>query len=71
MNKEFWEELISYFLWYDTGHIENDESNNYSIVVCVYYYRGNISTEPFPNNDKGIFTEPLPSNYRGIHIQTD
>jgi hypothetical protein len=35
-NKKFWEELIPYFLWYDTGHIENDASNNSSIVACVF-----------------------------------
>jgi hypothetical protein len=27
-NKKFWEELIASFPWYDTGHIENDASNN-------------------------------------------
>jgi hypothetical protein len=35
-NKEFWEELIAYFPWYDTGHIENDSSNNSVIVACVF-----------------------------------
>jgi hypothetical protein len=29
--KKFWEELITYFPWYHTGHIENDASNNSSI----------------------------------------
>jgi hypothetical protein len=33
---EFWEELIAYFPWYDTGHIENDASNNSSVVMCVF-----------------------------------
>jgi hypothetical protein len=33
--KKFWEELIAYFPWYYTGHIENDASNNSSIVPCV------------------------------------
>jgi hypothetical protein len=36
MNKKFWEELIAYFPWYDTGHIENNASNNSSIVACVF-----------------------------------
>jgi hypothetical protein len=31
----FWEELIAYFPWY-MGHIENDASNNSSIVACVF-----------------------------------
>jgi hypothetical protein len=35
-NKKFWEELIAYFPWYDTGHIENDASNNSSVVACVF-----------------------------------
>jgi hypothetical protein len=35
-NKNFWEELIAYFPWYDTGHIENGASNNSSIVACVF-----------------------------------
>jgi hypothetical protein len=40
--------------------------------VCIRY-RGNISTEPLPSNDKGNFTEPLPSNDWGdtqTHTQT-
>jgi hypothetical protein len=36
INEKFWEELISYFPWYDTGHIENDASNNCSIVAGVF-----------------------------------
>jgi hypothetical protein len=36
LNKKFWEELIAYFPWYDTGHIENDASNNSSIVACAF-----------------------------------
>jgi hypothetical protein len=36
INKKFWEELIAYFSWYDIGHIENDASNNSSIVVGVF-----------------------------------
>jgi hypothetical protein len=35
-NKKFWEEIIAYFPWYDTSHIENDASNNSSIVACVF-----------------------------------
>jgi hypothetical protein len=34
-DKKFWEELIAYFPWYDTDRIENDVSNNSSIVACV------------------------------------
>jgi hypothetical protein len=36
ITKKFWEKLIAYFPWYDTGHIENDASNNSSIVACVF-----------------------------------
>jgi hypothetical protein len=28
IDSKFWEELITYFLWYDTGQIENNASNN-------------------------------------------
>jgi hypothetical protein len=51
LNKKFWEELIAYFTWYDTERIENDASNNYSIVACVF-----VAAVTF------FFTEPLPSN---------
>jgi hypothetical protein len=37
--------------------------------VCMRY-RGNVSTEPLPSKDKGIFTDPLPSNDRGIQART-
>jgi hypothetical protein len=33
--------------------------------VCIRY-RSNVSTEPLPSNDRGIFTEPLSSNDKGI-----
>jgi hypothetical protein len=33
--------------------------------VCIRY-RGNVSTEPLPSNDKGILTEPFRSNDNGI-----
>jgi hypothetical protein len=36
LSKKFWEELMANFPWYDTGHIETDESNNSSIVACVF-----------------------------------
>jgi hypothetical protein len=35
-NEKFWEELIAYFPWCDTVHIEDDASNNCSIVACVF-----------------------------------
>jgi hypothetical protein len=35
-NKKFCEELIAYFPWYDTGHIENDASNNSSIAAVTF-----------------------------------
>jgi hypothetical protein len=36
--------------------------------MCIHY-RGNVSTEPLPSNDRGIFTEPLPSNDKGIFTE--
>jgi hypothetical protein len=79
--KKFWEELIAYFPWYDTGFIENDASNNPSIVECVFvtavtFLPSRCSatigdfTEPLPSNDEEIFTQPLPSNVKWIHTQT-
>jgi hypothetical protein len=35
-NKKFWEELIAYFPWYDTGHVEHAASNNSYVVACVF-----------------------------------
>jgi hypothetical protein len=35
-NKKFREELIAYFLSYDTGHSENDASKKSSIIECVF-----------------------------------
>jgi hypothetical protein len=42
----------------------------FSCFACIRY-RGNVSTEPLPINDRGIFTEPLPSNDKGIHRHTN
>jgi hypothetical protein len=36
INKKFWEELIAYFPWYVTSHIENVASNKSPIVSCVF-----------------------------------
>jgi hypothetical protein len=33
--------------------------------VCIRY-RGNVSTEPLPSNDKRVLTEQMPTNDRGI-----
>jgi hypothetical protein len=35
-NRKVWEELIAYFPWCDTGHIQNDAFNNSYIVPCVF-----------------------------------
>jgi hypothetical protein len=35
-DKKFWEEHIACFPRYDTEHMENDASNNSSIVACVF-----------------------------------
>jgi hypothetical protein len=35
-NKKFWEEPIAYIPRYETGHIENDASNNSYIVACLF-----------------------------------
>jgi hypothetical protein len=35
--KKSWEELIVYFPSYDTGHIENDASNNPSVIAREFF----------------------------------
>jgi hypothetical protein len=36
--------------------------------MCIRY-RGNVSTEPLPSNDREIFTEPTPSNDKAIFTE--
>jgi hypothetical protein len=52
-------------LSYDTGHIENDASNNFSIV-CIRY-RGNVFIQPLPRNDTHTDTQ---TNERGLRSMT-
>jgi hypothetical protein len=40
----------------------------FCFCVCIRY-RGNVSTEPLPSSDRGIFIEPLPSSDRGIFTE--
>jgi hypothetical protein len=61
-NKTFWEELIAYFPWYDTGHIEKDASTNSSIAACVFVTAVTFQPSRCIAMIKGFFTEPLPSN---------
>jgi hypothetical protein len=73
LNKKFWEELIAYFSWYDTGYIENDASNNYSIVACVSVTAVTFLPSRCLAMIGGIFTESLPSSDMGdtqTHTQT-
>jgi hypothetical protein len=70
---------LLYLIWHGP-HWKRSVQQSFYCCVCIRY-RGNISTEPLPNNDrgtsteplssndKGIFTEPLPSNDKGIHRQ--
>jgi hypothetical protein len=86
VNKKFWEELIALFPWYDTGHVENDASNN-STISCVLFTAVTFPPSHCLATMGGILpsrclatimgylpnfyrTEPLPSNDRGLHIQT-
>jgi hypothetical protein len=53
VRKMFWEELISYFLWYHKGSMENNAS-------CVYIHcRGNVFNKPLASNYRGILIEPF------------
>jgi hypothetical protein len=38
-------------------HLKRRIQKFFYCCVCIRY-RGNVSTEPLPNNDRGIFTEP-------------
>jgi hypothetical protein len=46
-------------------HLKRRFQQFFYCCMCICY-RGNVSTEPLPSNDSGIFTKPLPSNDRGI-----
>jgi hypothetical protein len=68
----FWEELIPpTFLDTTLTALKTCPTILLLLSVCIRY-RGNVSTEPLPSNDKGIFTEP--SRYlatkAGLHIPT-
>jgi hypothetical protein len=54
----------------DAGHIEKRCVQQFFYCCVCIHYRGNVSTEPLPSNDRGIFTEPLPSNDRGGYTDT-
>jgi hypothetical protein len=55
--KKFWEELIAHFPWYDKGQIENDASNNSSVVACLF-----VTAVTFlPSRCLAIITGFLPS----------
>jgi hypothetical protein len=62
-------------------HLKRRVQQCFYCCLCIRY-RGNVSTQPVPSNDKGIFTEPLsgndkrtytkplPSNGKEIHRHT-
>jgi hypothetical protein len=58
INNKFWEELFTCFPWYDTGHIEIDASNKYSIVACVFV----IAVTFLPSRCLATMGEFLPSS---------
>jgi hypothetical protein len=56
--KKFWEELIAYFPLYDTDPIENDGSNNSSIVTCVFFSAiGFLRSQLSSNNRRDTHTD--------------
>jgi hypothetical protein len=71
MNKKLWEELIAYFPWYDTGHIENDASNNYSTVACVFVTAVMFLPSGCLATIGGFLPIRCLATLRGIHKQTD
>jgi hypothetical protein len=60
--EKFWEKLIAYFPWYDTGHIENDASNNSSTVACVFV----IAVTFLPSRCLATIGGYLPSRYLAL-----
>jgi hypothetical protein len=58
------ERSISYVPRYDTNRIENDASNNASILTCVFVTEVMLFTGHYLATTKGIFTEQLASNDR-------
>lgn len=62
VKKKFWEEINAYFYLYDTDRVENNASNNYSIVGYVFVAAVKIlpsrclATESLSSNDKSIYT---------------
>jgi hypothetical protein len=44
--------IVAAGMSYDTDNIENDASNISPIVVCVFIFRENVLTEPYPINDR-------------------
>jgi hypothetical protein len=71
-NSKFWEELISYFPWYDKDRIEIDASNNSSTVACVFIGAVTVFfTKQLPSNDRVIITELLASIDRDAHTDTE
>jgi hypothetical protein len=49
-------------------HLKRSVQQFFYCRVCIHY-RGNVPTEPFPSNDRGIFTDQLPSNDKGIFTE--
>jgi hypothetical protein len=69
-NKKFWEELIAYFPWYDTGHIENDASNNSSIVAGVFVTAVTFLPSRCPATIRGFLPTRYLATIGEIHTQT-
>jgi hypothetical protein len=56
MKYKIWEELISYIPLIDHKPHTKDESINSSIIACICC-RGNVHTNNWPSNDKGIYIQ--------------
>jgi hypothetical protein len=57
-----------HFPLYDTGHIENTVSNNFSAVACVFVTAETFLPSRCLATMGGIFIESLPSNDGEIHF---
>jgi hypothetical protein len=69
INKNFWEELIAYFPYYDTGHIENEESKIFSILACVIVNAVTFLTTRYLATAGAFLPSRCQATMKGIFIE--
>jgi hypothetical protein len=64
------QKLIAYFSWYNTGNIENDASNNSSIVACVFVTAVTFLPSRCLANQIRWTSQKLQEDYRSVDTHT-